>query len=247
MRNQCLALAVCGVLAVATGCESMGMGGGSDSGSGGSSARTSSSGGGDAQIASAKQGNPDALYLTESAHMGAAEVAASQLALKKAQDPQVKRFAQMMVDDHTRGNQQLLQLGQRKGLDLPKRPDELHTKGAAAMANMSGQDFDRQYMSCMVSDHAKLLSSSEDQAQLAKDPDVRAFAQTQVPMLREHYNMALQINRSLGGGATGGAGATGATGTSGTGTTGADAHGAHGGSTSGIGAGSTGGTGAGSR
>lgn len=246
MRNQYLTLALCGVLAAATGCESMGMGGGgSQSRGSGSSGR--SAGSGDAQIASAKSGNPDALFLTETAHMSHAEIAASQLALKKASNPQVKQFAQMMIDDHTRGNQQLMQLAQQKGLDLPKRPDELHTKGAAAMANMSGQDFDREYMSCMTSDHAKLLSSAEDKAQYAKDPDVRAFAQSQIPVLREHYNMALQLNRSLGGGATGGAGATGA-GTSGTGASGTGGHGGHGGSASETGAsGTSNGTGTGTR
>jgi putative membrane protein len=199
MSNRMLVAALSGVLAVGAGCEMMGRGG-SSSGGGSGSAQSGSSG----KMADARSGNPDALFMTETAHMSHAEIAAGQLALKKATNPQVKQFAQQMITDHTQGNQQLMAVAKQKGVDLPKRPDELHTKGAAAMANMSGADFDREYMSCMTSDHAKLLSSVEDKAATAKDPDVRSFAAAQVPIVRHHYQMALELNRSLGGGATGG-------------------------------------------
>lgn len=202
MIQRTAVLALGDLLAVAAGWESM------------------NGGGGEARTASAKSGNPDALFMTETAHMSHAEIAASQLALKKSNNPQVKRFAQQMIDDHSHGNQQLMTIAQQKGVDLPKRPDELHTEGAAAMANMSGSDFDREYMSCMTSDHAELLSSAEDKAVTAKDPDVRSFAQSQVPIIRHHYQMALQLNRTLGNAATGGPGT--AAGAGGTG-----AHGTH--------------------
>ena len=209
MRYRLSVLALGGLLALSGGCENSG------GGQGVSASRGGSQGG---KMADAKSGNPDALFMTETAHMSHAEIAASQLALKKSSNPQVQQFAQQMITDHTQGNQQLMSIAQQKGVDIPKRPDELHTKGAAAMANMSGEDFDREYMSCMTSDHAKLLSSAEDKAATAKDPDVRAFASSQVPIIRHHYQMALQLNRALGNAATGGPGAGGMR-MSGTGTT----------------------------
>lgn len=202
-------VATASVLAMLTGCNGMGGGSGSSSGGGSRSGSANSGSGGEAKMASAKSGNPDALFMTETAHMSHAEIAASQMALKKSTNPQVKQFAQQMITDHTQGNQQLMQLAQQKGVAIPKRPDELHTKAAAAMMNMEGTTFDKEYMSCMTSDHAKLLSSVEDKAAGATDPDVRAYAASQLPIVRGHYHMALQLNRALGGAATGGGMASG--------------------------------------
>jgi putative membrane protein len=225
MFKRTSVLVLTSVVGLVAGCDMFGGGGGGDSDRSRSSSRgagqSGGGGSGGAQLASAKDGDPNALFMTETAHMSHAEIAASELALKKSTNPQVKQFAQQMITDHTKGNQQLMALAKQKGVNVPKRPDELHTKGAAAMANMDGTTFDKEYMSCMTSDHAKLLSSVEDKAAGATDPDVRAFAQSQLPIVRHHYQMAVQLNRALGNAATGGAGAAGGT----TGTTEADATG----------------------
>ena len=121
----------------------------------------------------ASQGNPDAQFLTSAAHDSTAELDVSKMAADKAADPRVKQFAQHMVQDHTTQNQQMMQLAQQKGLDLPTRPDEEHAKAAASLSKMSGPEFDRAYMSDMVADHAKLVSKFEDKSREAMDPDVR--------------------------------------------------------------------------
>jgi putative membrane protein len=47
------------------------------------------------------------------------EVQLSQLAVTKAQDAEVRSLAQKIVTDHTMANEQLKQIAQRKGFDLP--------------------------------------------------------------------------------------------------------------------------------
>ena len=160
-------------------------------------------------------GDPAAQFLTETAHDSTSELELSRIAMDKAQDPRVKQYAQMIVQDHQRANQELAQLGKAKGVNVPDRPDELHGKTATYLNQLSGPQFDQEYMSCMVADHAKILSKFQDKAARAQDPQVRAWAQSQIPSLQMHLDQAREINRGLGGGSTLTAGATATTGAGG--------------------------------
>jgi putative membrane protein len=150
----------------------------------------------------AAQGDPNAQFLTETAHDSTAELSVSRLAQERAQNPRVREYAQMIVSDHSQGNSELAQLGKQKGMDLPMRPDEAHAKTAAHLRQLQGRQFDEEYMSLMVADHAKLLAKFQDKAARSQDPEVRSWASSQVPVLQRHLDLAREINRSLGGGAT---------------------------------------------
>jgi putative membrane protein len=174
----------------------------------GTGAGCSSMGGGSSAEARAAKGDSTAMFMAESAHSSHSEIGLSQLAMQKASNPRVKEYASMMVQDHNQGNQQLMQLANQKGMDVPKRPDEQHVKELAHLKSLSGPQFDQAYMSAMVADHAKLLSKFEDKAANAQDPDVRSWASSQVPILRRHLDQARQINQGLGGASAINAGAT---------------------------------------
>src|SRR5215203_3750408 len=124
----------------------------------------------------AAQGDPNAQFLTTTAHDSTSELQASRMALQRAENPRVREYAQMIVSDHSQGNQELAQLGQQRGMTLPMRPDEEHVKAAAHMRQLQGRQFDEEYMSMMVADHAKLLSKFQDKAARAQDPAVRSWA-----------------------------------------------------------------------
>jgi predicted outer membrane protein len=68
----------------------------------------------------AEVSSSDRRFVTEAAEAGQAEIAHSQLALQRATNEDVKRFAQRMVDDHTKTNQELMQLASSKGITLPQ-------------------------------------------------------------------------------------------------------------------------------
>src|SRR5206468_3580989 len=98
----------------------------------------------------ASQGNMQSHFLSSTAQDSTSEIAASQIAVNKASDPRVKQFAQQMIQDHQQLNQQLTSVAQQKGVDVPQKPDEMHVKAAAYLNQLSGRDFDREYMSMMV-------------------------------------------------------------------------------------------------
>jgi predicted outer membrane protein len=71
------------------------------------------------QADQAKAGDKGSEFITKAAKCSAMEVKMGRLGIEKAQNPAIKQFAQTLVNDHTKANQQLMQLAARKGVTLP--------------------------------------------------------------------------------------------------------------------------------
>ena len=61
----------------------------------------------------------DKKFVLDAAKGGMAEVELGKLATEKAASDDVKKFGQRMVDDHTKANDQLKQVAQQEGIQLP--------------------------------------------------------------------------------------------------------------------------------
>ena len=68
----------------------------------------------------------DTQFMAQAAQMNMAEIALSQLALRRASSNEVKQYAQRMVQDHSRANTRLVQLAQQKRVTLPTNLDAQH-------------------------------------------------------------------------------------------------------------------------
>jgi putative membrane protein len=139
----------------------------------------------------------DRKFMETAAQHGIAEVALGRIAAEKARSPEVKQFGERMVQDHTKANQQLMQLAQQKGVQLPKETDGKHKRMMESMSKMSADKFDREYMEEMVDDHKKDIGQFREAAKDAKDPDVKNFAATTLPVLEEHHKMAQSIHAKV--------------------------------------------------
>ncbi len=135
----------------------------------------------------------DASFVAEAAQGNLAEVALGRLAEQKSSNPDVKRFGQHMVEDHTKANATLTELAVRKGFQVPQKPDEAHTKEASRLAELSGAEFDRAYVAMMVKDHVQDVALFERYSKEAADPDVRSFAEKTLPVLQDHLKMARDL------------------------------------------------------
>jgi putative membrane protein len=129
------------------------------------------------------------------AHLGnMAEVALSRLALdqRRGASPEVRQYAQMMIQEHPQADARLLQLAQRKGVTIPQNQalDAEHQQISERLAQLSGRNFDRAYMRAMLTDHFRTVRLFQQQAQRGQDPDVRAFATQLLPSLQQHLQMA---------------------------------------------------------
>ena len=136
-------------------------------------------------------------FYTSAARGGMAEVEMSKLAQTKATNPEVKKFAQMMVSDHTKANTELKSLAKAKSVALPAELSSSHAAVFDELKGLSGADFDRTYVSEMVEDHEADVQLFEDQAKDDSDPEAKAFAASTLPTLRKHLEMIQGIQSRL--------------------------------------------------
>lgn len=142
--------------------------------------------------------NPDRRFMTEAAQGGMAEVELGRIAAERASNEEVKRFGQRMVDDHTKANQELMQLAQSKGVALPTEMDSSHRSMRDRLGKLSGAEFDREYMRGQVKDHEKTVALFEREAQQGKDAEAKAWAEKTLPTLREHLQQARDLATKTG-------------------------------------------------
>jgi len=134
----------------------------------------------------------------EAARGGMAEVELGQLASQKAQSDQVKQFAQRMVQDHGKANDELKSLAQQKNITLPTELDGKHKATHDRLSKLSGAQFDRAYMQDMLQDHRKDVNDFRKESQSGKDPDVKAWAAKTLPTLEEHLRLAQSTSGAVG-------------------------------------------------
>lgn len=129
--------------------------------------------------------------LRDIAEANLAEVASGQLALEKSQNAQVKQFAQMMVDDHSKALKDVEQLAQDKNVKLPTGPGVKHKTVMLELKAVKGGTFDKKYMAhAGLDDHKTTLALLQKTQSKAKDEDLKALAGKMAPVVQEHLKHA---------------------------------------------------------
>lgn len=142
----------------------------------------------------------DAKFMMTAAAGGLAEVEMGRLALERASSDAVKQYAQRMIDDHTKANQDLMQVASTKGVTLPTGPDAKHMALMEKLRRMTGADFDRMYIKeAGIKDHQNMEKLFRNETIKGKDADVRAFASRTLPAVQDHLRMAREMSGTMSG------------------------------------------------
>ena len=139
----------------------------------------------------------DAKFATAAANGGMAEVALGQLALTKTSNAAIKDFANMMVTDHSKANDELMAIAKTKNITLPSEPDSAHIKKKDDLSKMNGADFDKAYVSAMIDGHNKTLDLMDNEAKDGKDADLKAFAAKTAPIVKMHLDAINKIKDGM--------------------------------------------------
>jgi len=148
-------------------------------------------------------GSSDRKFMQEAAAGGMAEVEMARVAVERASSDAVRDYARKMIEDHTRVNEELMQLASAKGVTLPAAADAKHRAMLDKLNRLSGAEFDREYVrNAGVKSHEKMLKLVEGHSRKGRDADARAFATKMVPAVKMHLDMARQLQAGATGGAT---------------------------------------------
>jgi putative membrane protein len=135
-------------------------------------------------------------FVKEAAEGGMAEVQLGQLAAKNGQDPEVKKFGQMMVTDHGKANAELKTLAGKKNYTMPTDIGS-HKSTLDKLQGLKGADFDKAYVNEMVSDHEKDLKAFQQQGQNGTDPELKEFAAKTATVIQKHLDAIKAIQAKM--------------------------------------------------
>lgn len=130
------------------------------------------------------------------------EIESSRLALEKAQSPEVKRYAQMMIDEHTRSTSELKTVA--GALQPPLVPKaQFNAKQTADMTKLQGTPagaaFDAAYLTAQVEGHGATLSAMRDYQSGGEVTELKAVAAKMVPIVERHLADAQKLQAATGG------------------------------------------------
>ena len=137
----------------------------------------------------------DRRFVHKAADSGQEEIQLAQLAAQRATNPEVRTFAQKLVDDHSKVNSELTGIASQKGLNIEKDDDK--TRAYKRLNKKSGAEFDQEFVEHMIDEHEKDVRTFEKAATDAKDPELRSFASKHVSHLRDHLRQAQNLQQSV--------------------------------------------------
>lgn len=127
------------------------------------------------------------------------EVESSRIALERTKNPDIKAFAQMMVDAHTKTTENLKTAIAGSGLALTP-PGALPDDKMSTLADLrsaSADDFDRKYMDAQVDGHQAALDLLTRYAQDGDNASLKAFAAATAPAVQQHLDKARPLRDAL--------------------------------------------------
>jgi putative membrane protein len=132
------------------------------------------------------------------------EIQMSRVALERAQDQRVRTFAQRMIDEHTRVEQEMAAMLQSKGMAPVDNALSLQMKRnlppkLEMLRGMSGMQFDMGYMMRQIHAHEMtLLSLDTSLIPEADDQALKTYLQSNVrPAVAMHLREAMQLHDQL--------------------------------------------------
>jgi putative membrane protein len=139
------------------------------------------------------------------------EIASSKIALGQSDNPKVKAFARLMIEDHTKTTAHLLAGSGMNKADVDARIapgpdgkhkandliDQSHADMLDKLGREKGKDFDSDYMSDQISGHKDAVSLFEDYVHHGDNRSLRHWARKTLPTLKMHLSKAQGIDRRL--------------------------------------------------
>lgn len=139
----------------------------------------------------------DATFVKKAAIGGMFEVESSKLAETKSTNDLVKKFADRMVKDHTKANEELMTIAKGMQAVVPEKMDAKHQKMVDQLSAASGADFDAAYIAEQVKAHDKTVALFKQASTEARNAQLKEFASKTLPTLEEHHKMAKDLQDQI--------------------------------------------------
>lgn len=144
-----------------------------------------------------KDSTDDSSFLGEAAQIHVFEMEAGKLAQKNARSPEVKKYADMIVADHSKSLEELKALASKKTITLTT---EINAEGREKYDELNkkvGAEFDKKYIVLMTEGHEKAVDKMTQISQQVSDEDAKLLVSRQLDAMITHYNEAEKLKENF--------------------------------------------------
>lgn len=147
--------------------------------------------------ARADTADQDKDFLAKAAQSDVNEIKLSQLAEQKASNPQVKMFARKMVADHKTLEMKMKPYAMAWKVSPAADLDDDHKGEYQKLNGLSGNEFDKEYMSAMAADHHKALDAFSKEVDSTDNPKFKVAVEKGKAVVASHTTMADDLKSKL--------------------------------------------------
>jgi len=141
-------------------------------------------------------GATDSRFMMKAAQAGDAEIDLATLADGKTKTPAVTQLAAKIKSDHEAAAAELKALATQKDVALPSSPTAIQKATRTRLDKLSDVAFDRAYAAQMIADHRAAITMFTTATKSA-DADVKAFAVKTLPILKDHLQRSIDLQKQL--------------------------------------------------
>jgi putative membrane protein len=137
-------------------------------------------------------------FVDNAAAGGIAEVETSKLALEKSGSADIKSFANMMITDHSKANDELAAIAKKHDIEVPDSTT-LVKQAKEKILDLRDESFDAAYANNQVKAHEETIELFKKEAGTVTDDrvkgatELKGFAQKMLPALEKHLEMAKKL------------------------------------------------------
>src|SRR5687767_4939766 len=140
-----------------------------------------------AYIAGGSKTDKDEKFIIEQLDAQIMDIEESKLAIIKGTNDPIQLYGEWMQKDHLQMKKELQALAIQKNISIPTRLSNEKAEALTRLRNLEGKEFDQEFVRMMRIDHLMDIRSLKTACK-STDPDVRAFAQKYLPVLKSHLS-----------------------------------------------------------
>ena len=140
----------------------------------------------------------DRMFLARASECNLSEIAAAKIAVDKDISAGARSFAQMLIENHTRAQEEVQKLAGAASIVVPAEPDTKHMTKASKLNSLTGAAFESRFLDEQKRDHAEAILMFKKEMREGSDLSIRAFAEKTLPTLKRHAEMVKQLSMNAG-------------------------------------------------
>ncbi|MFX0594549.1 DUF4142 domain-containing protein [Melissospora conviva] len=140
----------------------------------------------------------DQKFLQSIHQVDLAEVVMGDMAANKGENQQVKELGKQLAMDHKQLDEKVTSTASKVQVTLPDQPTPDQQAMADQLNQVSGAEFDRQWVTAELEGHVQAIQMVQTEISLGSDREVTQLAQDALPTLQAHYDALVNLAQSMG-------------------------------------------------